>query len=72
MWEPQLTLAAHGWRVIAPQLRGMDGGSTDQPATSMDDHAADIIDLLDALHVEETVVGVADPEPGQSGRARGW
>ena len=57
MWEPQLTLAADGWRVIAPQLRGMDGGSVDHPATSMDDHAADIIDLLDALHVEDAVVG---------------
>ncbi len=57
MWEPQLALAANGWRVIAPQLRGMDGGSTDQAATSMDEHAGDIIDLLDALHVEDAVVG---------------
>ena len=57
MWEPQLSLAATGWRVIAPQLRGMDGGSTDRPATSMDDHAADLIDLLDALHIEDAVVG---------------
>ena len=57
MWEPQLPLAATGWRVIAPQLRGMDGGSTDRPATSMDDHAADLIDLLDALHIEDAVVG---------------
>ena len=23
MWEPQLALARHGWRVIAPQLRGV-------------------------------------------------
>ena len=23
MWEPQLALAAHGWRVIAPHLRGL-------------------------------------------------
>jgi pimeloyl-ACP methyl ester carboxylesterase len=57
MWEPQLALASNGWRVIAPQLRGMDGGSTDQAATSMDEHAGDIIDLLDALHVEDAVVG---------------
>jgi pimeloyl-ACP methyl ester carboxylesterase len=57
MWEPQLALAETGWRVIAPQLRGMDGGSTDRPATSMDDHAADVIDLLDALHIEDAVVG---------------
>jgi pimeloyl-ACP methyl ester carboxylesterase len=57
MWEPQLALAANGWRVIVPQLRGMDGGSTDQAATSMDEHAGDIVDLLDALHVEDAVVG---------------
>ena len=56
MWEPQLAIAARGWRIVAPQLRGMDGGSTDLPATSMDDHAADVIDLLDALHIEEAVV----------------
>jgi pimeloyl-ACP methyl ester carboxylesterase len=57
MWEPQLALAANGWRVIAPQLRGFDGGSTDEPATSMDDHAGDVVDLLDALHIEDAVVG---------------
>jgi pimeloyl-ACP methyl ester carboxylesterase len=57
MWEPQLALAAKGWRVVAPQLRGMDGGSNDPPATSMDDHAADVIDLLDALHIEDAVIG---------------
>ena len=57
MWEPQLSLAATGWRVVAPQLRGMDGGSTDRPATSMDDHAADVIDLLDALHIDDAVIG---------------
>jgi len=57
MWEPQLALAANGWRVIVPQLRGMDGGSTDQAATSMDEHAGDIVDLLDALHIEDAVVG---------------
>ena len=57
MWEPQLALAANGWRVIVPQLRGMDGGNTDQAATSMDEHAGDIVDLLDALHVEDAVVG---------------
>ena len=57
MWEPQLALAANGWRVVAPQLRGMDGGSTDRPATSMDDHAGDLVDLLDALHIDDAVVG---------------
>jgi pimeloyl-ACP methyl ester carboxylesterase len=57
MWEPQLALADGGWRVIAPQLRGMDDGASDPPATSIDDYAADVIDLLDTLHIEDAVIG---------------
>jgi pimeloyl-ACP methyl ester carboxylesterase len=56
MWEPQLPLAERGWRVIAPQFRGMDGGDADPPASSMDDYAGDTVDLLDALHIPEAVV----------------
>ena len=57
MWEPQLALAAHGWRVVAPHFRGFDGGIGDPPASTVDDYAGDVIDLLDALHVEDAVVG---------------
>ena len=57
MWDQQLALAATGWRVIAPQLRGFDDGAGDPPASSVDDYAGDVIDLLDALHVEQAVVG---------------
>ncbi len=57
MWEDQLALADGGWRVLAPQLRGVDGGSQDPPATSVDDYAGDVIDLLDALHIDEAVIG---------------
>lgn len=57
MWEGQLALAETGWRVIAPQLRGFDGASGDPPAASVDDYAGDVIDLLDALHVKQAVVG---------------
>ena len=57
MWEGQLPLAAGGWRVIAPQLRGFDGGAGDPPAASVDDYAGDVIDLLDALHVKQAVIG---------------
>jgi pimeloyl-ACP methyl ester carboxylesterase len=57
MWEPQLTLAEHGWRVLAPHYRGMDGGIQDPPAASIDDYAGDVIDLLDSLHVEDAVIG---------------
>ena len=57
MWEPQLALSQRGWRVIAPQFRGFDDGSGDPPADSIDDYAGDVVDLLDALHVHEAVVG---------------
>ncbi len=57
MWEPQLALAQTGWRVIAPHLRGMDGGATDPETASIDDYAGDVIDLLDGLHIEEAVIG---------------
>ncbi len=56
MWDQQLALATTGWRDIAPQLRGFDSGAGDPPASSVDDYAGDIIDLLDALHVDQAVV----------------
>jgi 3-oxoadipate enol-lactonase len=57
MWEGQLALADRGWRVIAPHFRGFDGGDGDPPAQSVDDYAGDVVDLLDALHIHEAVVG---------------
>lgn len=57
MWEGQLALSEAGWRVIAPHLRGMGGEHRDPPAASMDDYAADVIDLLDGLHVDDAVIG---------------
>jgi len=57
MWEGQLALAGSGWRVIAPQFRGFDAAAGEPPASSVDDYAGDVIDLLDALHVKQAVVG---------------
>jgi 3-oxoadipate enol-lactonase len=57
MWVPQLDLAGHGWRVVAPQLRGFDGPPASSVATSVDEYAADVIDLLDALNIEQAVIG---------------
>jgi pimeloyl-ACP methyl ester carboxylesterase len=54
MWESQMSLAQGGWRVLAPQLRGFGGGA-EPAASSMDDYAGDVIDLLDALHIEDAV-----------------
>ncbi len=58
MWEGQLALAERGWHVVAPQFRGFDEGGGDvQAAGSVDDYAGDVIDLLDALHVKQAVIG---------------
>ncbi|OLC49131.1 MAG: hypothetical protein AUH43_08105 [Acidobacteria bacterium 13_1_40CM_65_14] len=57
MFQAQLALADRGWRVIAPHLRGFDGAAGDPPASSVDDYAGDVIDLLDALHIDEAVIG---------------
>src|SRR5205814_1426230 len=57
MFEDQLALSDGGWRVVAPQLRQFDGATSDPAATSIDDYAGDVIDLLDALHVNEAVIG---------------
>jgi len=58
MWEPQLALAGLGWRVIAPQLGGAgeDAGGASASA-SMDDLAGETVDLLDALHIDQAVIG---------------
>jgi 3-oxoadipate enol-lactonase len=57
MWEPQLALAEHGWHVIAPHFRCFDTSDGGPPASSVDDYAGDVIDLLDALHIHDAVVG---------------
>ena len=56
MWEPQLSLAGYGWRVIVPELRGFGDGAGDPPTTSVDDYAADVIDLLDGLHIHDAAI----------------
>jgi pimeloyl-ACP methyl ester carboxylesterase len=57
MWEPQLALAQHGWRVIAPHFRGFGDAGRDPSTSSMDDYAGDVIDLLDSLKIDGAVIG---------------
>jgi len=66
MWERQLALASHGWRILAPHYRGIEDprSPTREPgrgggplATTVDDQAADVIDLLDSLPIEDAVIG---------------
>lgn len=63
-WHPQFDPSLR-CRVIAPDLRGFggssrvatrDGVARDEPATSMEDYARDVVQLLDALDIESAVV----------------
>jgi pimeloyl-ACP methyl ester carboxylesterase len=57
-WEPVMTRLADRYDVIAPDLRGF--GDTDKPQGPFgpDDHAADVLALMDALGVAQAgVVG---------------
>lgn len=60
MWRPQLEQVPHGWRVIAPDLRGF-GPASEIPAgaraLTMDDFADDVDALMDALEIAEAVIG---------------
>ena len=53
MWAPQLGAPPPGWRLIAPDLRGF-GATTGPPATSVDDHADDVLALLRHLGIERS------------------
>ncbi len=61
MWMPQLSSVPDGWRFIAPDLPGY--GETDPllpragTPTGIDEYAADVIDLMDALHIDSAVIG---------------
>jgi pimeloyl-ACP methyl ester carboxylesterase len=59
MWEPQLKAVPPDWRLIAPDLRGFGGSTIAEPdeSPSMDDYAADIVDLLRTLNIHSAVVG---------------
>jgi pimeloyl-ACP methyl ester carboxylesterase len=57
-WEPVMTRLADRFQVIAPDLRGF--GDSDKPAGPFgpEDHAADMLALLDALGIERAgIVG---------------
>lgn len=58
MWRPQLeALAAAGFRVIAPDLRGFGESDATGEDWSMATFADDVIGLMDALGIEQAVVG---------------
>lgn len=56
MWAPLHAAPLDGWRLITPDLRNL-GEASGPPATSMDDHADDVLALMRALGIERAVVG---------------
>jgi 3-oxoadipate enol-lactonase len=57
VWRHQIApVAARGWRVVAPDLRGM--GATDKPGTqwTIDDNVADLVALLDQIGADDVVL----------------
>jgi pimeloyl-ACP methyl ester carboxylesterase len=57
MWRPQLNSAPRGWRMVAPDLRGFGGGDMGIEQPTMDEFAADVRELMDALRMERAVIG---------------
>jgi pimeloyl-ACP methyl ester carboxylesterase len=58
MWQPQLApVAAAGWRVIVPDLRGYGETSVVPGKTTLDVFANDLVALLDTLGIDDVVVG---------------
>jgi len=61
MWLPQLAKVPHGWRFIAPDLRGFRGaGPAFEDAAlagaTMDDYADDLLSLIDHLDIARVAV----------------
>ena len=57
MWRPQLDRVPAGWRMIAPDSRGLGGTPPAVDPPSMDDYAADVEAVMDALEIESAIVG---------------
>jgi pimeloyl-ACP methyl ester carboxylesterase len=56
MWEPQVAALFGECRCIVPDLRGF-GDSTREGPYSMDRYADDVVGILDALQIEQAVIG---------------
>lgn len=58
MWRSQLERVPDGWRYIAPDLRGFGPGAPPPSGpVTMDDFAADVVAVLDALEIDQAVIG---------------
>jgi 3-oxoadipate enol-lactonase len=56
MWRPQLEALLGNMRMVCPDLRGHGDSEAGQTPFTIDLHADDCVDLLDALEIDEPVV----------------
>ncbi|HEX7048827.1 MAG TPA: alpha/beta fold hydrolase [Longimicrobiales bacterium] len=58
LWSDQLDRLPRRWRWIAPDLRGFGGTRAEagEEGLSMEAHAEDLVDLLDALEIQRAVI----------------
>jgi pimeloyl-ACP methyl ester carboxylesterase len=56
IWSAQESSIGSMYRVIAPDLRGHGGSAAPEGVYTMDDMAADVLELLDALQIRDKVV----------------
>jgi len=56
LWQPQVAAAPDGWRLVARDLPGF-GTSTAPAAVSMDGMARSVLRLLDAVGIQQAVIG---------------
>jgi 3-oxoadipate enol-lactonase len=56
MWEPQVGPLGKAFRLLRLDARGHGGSSADNPARSVDDLAADVVAVWDALGIERSHV----------------
>ncbi|MEO7274742.1 MAG: alpha/beta hydrolase [Vicinamibacterales bacterium] len=57
MWRPQLEAVPQGWRYVAPDLRGFGRSPAGPTPPGVDDYAADVEAVLDALEIETATIG---------------
>jgi len=61
MWLPQLAKVPHGWRFIAPDIRGFRGAGpafedAQLAGATMDDYAGDVLALMDHLDLDRAAI----------------
>jgi len=58
MWREQIEfLRAHGYRVVAPDLRGLGENRSDDEVATMEDMARDVAALMDELKIDRAIIG---------------